>query len=172
MIGDPTVEIPDLVAPISAWRAFKVKGDEDSPTIRSMNDVDWPKPGEESFLTATCIPMSDRFDNPPHDVPSPIEMAATHPGVGCGIYSYKELVYLRTSYPVQFLPYAMWGPPVAPFVWGRILIWGHVYEYEKGYRSQYAQLVGLLSVPDSRSGPQVVTRVAEFYNLPLESLPE
>lgn len=78
----------------------------------------------------------------------------------CGIYSHKtyeqakKLVYY-TSDKVSRIPNT---------VLGQVILWGDVYEHEKGYRAEYARIESLV-VP--RLWPEMARKLQEFYDVPI-----
>ncbi|HUW00879.1 MAG TPA: hypothetical protein VMW08_00880 [Acidimicrobiales bacterium] len=167
--GDPfgsgSVVIPDVPTPLVAYRQWQVQWGQipveasgafpfpvggDSRLQSTYNHGVW-EPGREA--RAGC-PWSDgdhhpqvvengmirfpfgvpaRYTYPDRDVcracPSPT--AAGHEGYGCGIYGFKLPGKLAAE------------SPLISRAWGRIEMWGTVYDHDYGYRGSHARVTGI-----------------------------
>jgi len=62
-------------------------------------------------------------------------------------------------------------PPWAQVVWGRVLLWGRVFEHDRGYRAEFARIDSLVSVPNlGFLSDDKLLDVAKFYGVPYEVL--
>lgn len=151
----PDVVVPDLPEPIRAFRVFLPILSEDGPgALGSLNGYRWvfeettvqeadcylPTPmygyafgltGHKPLPIATwpkscgdvpCRPFKNGEENP-------------HYGHGCGFYAAKNFEELASVYLMD-------GKPNSYLV-GEVELWGKVYEYDRGYRAQFARPVVL-----------------------------
>ncbi len=172
-MADPMsdIEIPDLVGPIEAWRAFgidhatRVAG-VPCLTALARRSCRWV-PGVNR---ARCLGYLETgrgvFCS---TVPSPPSIE--HGGHGCGIYGVR--------FPELLRHFAL--DPRA--VIGRVRLWGRVYPHEHGYRAEYAQIAALYATPtppgaaqpDPRTAAEeasVLARIAEVYGVAVATFPE
>jgi hypothetical protein len=186
MIGGNQHVIPDLAEPITAWRCWIVGGDEATPILRSpKSGTSWPPVGEwdskvirdpdRNFISAKC---DERFRPNPNvsclHCPSPT--SANHHGVGCGIYGYKTIGDLAWDFsPPGLSRYDSTGQSGWHFiVWGKVLLWGSVYEHDHGYRAEFARIEEIVLVRglSFRIGMDRIKQLAEFYSVPITMMPE
>lgn len=115
----PQENIPFLTEPYRAYRCWKVNIDKDPITLNSITyNIEWPI---KEKMQADCMANEKwKIDNP-HKTPN-----MSHK---CGLYSVKEEFKENLD---------LWGRGKKNIVFGIVLIWGTVFEYEKGYLSQYA----------------------------------
>lgn len=175
MIGELEFEIPDLVEPIRAWRCWHV-GTEDTPLLHSpqhQTDV-WPPVGgwdsktqlteQRDFVTARC--RATGTGQEAHPCPSP--SGQFHSGKGCGLYAYHDMEDLSWDFPLDGV--MVTTNTKSDIVWGRVLLWGHVFEHERGYRAEHARIESLVKV-EGLGSSRVNDRLEEialFYGVPLE----
>ena len=186
MIGKNHTVIPDLAEPITAWRCWIIGGDEATPILRSpQSGTPWPpvkewgskviRDPDRNFITASC---NDRLRPVSSATPCrscPSSSADGHHGVGCGIYGYKTVGGLAWDFaPPGMSRYrpitsAAWQT----IVWGKVLLWGRVYEHDHGYRGEFARVEELVVVEGlpPRIGMPRVEQLAEFYSVPITVLP-
>jgi hypothetical protein len=174
--GDTGELVPDLPAPIRAYRAWSTDGTR----LMGMGGVIWPAgeplrarcqavaspsgddPYRRSMLTASMLSASARsrqgLVDPepvrPHDCPSPT--GADHNGYGCGVYAYKS--------PDR------WAGMVSAeseTVIGCVEMGGKVYEHEHGYRAEYAMPVAFYGDPTD----DTLAFLAAIYDVPIEVPP-
>lgn len=179
MIGNAEIEIPDLAEPIVAWRCWVLAGDEETPVLRSpASGIVWPPVGEwvsdvirdrdRNFITAYCRSEDDPCES------APTAVTKAHAGVGCGIYAYKTIEAMAWDWPLsgmsRYTPLNT-TPPWTRLVWGRALLWGRVFEHDRGYRAEFARVDSLVQVPWlGFVQPVELARVAEFYGVGYEIL--
>jgi hypothetical protein len=140
--------------------------------------VIWPPVGEwdsdvirdrdRNFISAYC-----RNDKDPCES-APSADTKEHAGVGCGIYAYKTIEALAWDWPLsgmsRYTPLNT-TPPWTRLVWGRALLWGRVFEHDRGYRAEFARVESLVQVPwIGFVKPQEMARIAEFYGVGFEIL--
>jgi hypothetical protein len=110
------LDAPDLVAPVVAFRDFRL-ADEGLSSLRA--GVVW----RERTLRAVCLPQSvDDFARPPHESPEP--------DCGCGIH-----VRFASSDRAATVDWR--GVPGIVTVWGRIMVGA------SGMRAEYARVEAL-----------------------------
>lgn len=179
VIGDTEIEIPDLAEPIVAWRCWALTGDDTTPVLQSpASGIVWPpvsgwdsdviRDRDRNFISAYCR----NKDHPCESAPS--ANTKGHIGVGCGIYAYKTIEALSWDWPLsgmsRYTPLNT-NPPWTRLVWGRVLLWGRVFEHDRGYRAQFARVDSLVQVPWlGFVQPQELATVAEFYGVGYEVL--
>ena len=182
--------VPDLAEPIEAWRCWSVEPGWDpsrplllhSPALMTM----WPPArdresyvfrGEQRhYITARCAVSSNTLKGlEEHDCPSALGVG--HSGKGCGIYGYKTVADLAWDFPCgALLKYRSHLGRIAAqvdastLIWGKVLLWGNVYEHERGYRAQYAQVKELVWVEGS-TPKFMVKQCADFYGIEAVALP-
>ena len=174
MIGEVEARIPDLAEPILAWRCFKIGGTGDPFILTSPSQpTTWPPIGgtevfKKDYITANC-----RAELPTiHPCPSPPDMKAGHPGMGCGIYGYKNIEDLAWDWPLRGMSVRedrTCGPQQMFWVWGRVHLWGEVYEHDRGYRAEFSR-VHTLAYVEGRGAMslELVEEVAEDYGIGVE----
>lgn len=180
MIGDMNVEIPDVAEPIRGYRVFRletVKGENEETlyVLKSYNGTDWPPNGTgkrrvhgAEHITARCIKAKSL---PEHPCPSPPQMEGAHEGMGCGIYAFKELNDLVLGFRLFGMPLRDKGTSgYLVLLYGEIEMWGHVYDHEKGYRAEHAQLKKLYHCPPYGMGAEQLEAVAEQYGVEVEQI--
>lgn len=162
------VTIPDLIAPIEAWRIWKVPTfhdvsiyewdwDREQPQLQSYNGTVW---GSRS-VHAICRHLSDK--NCRH-APCPPSAKGDHMGEGCGIYAYNDRETAQDRFEGSCN--SMFGPQV--WVMGRVLLWGEVYEYEQGYRAEFAQVDAIVK-KGSHNYPLLINTLHEIYGFEVMS---
>lgn len=147
-------EIPDLPEPIVAYRAWGIEWPAEwKPRLVGFSGTSWPTAGP---LKAECMLGKDNAVSfggatvarvtingvssllnaePCDEAPSPPATttfggpATGHVGYGCGIYAYKT--------PDQMLRHCARS---GRHVWGRVLLWGKVFDHKGGYRAEYGQV--------------------------------
>lgn len=148
-------QIPDLPEPILAYRAWGISWPKDwQPLLHGFANTVWPtnKP-----LTAECmlakestgwgrptatrtvvngvVHIHESHHTPCEDVPASPGSSifggspSGHVGYGCGIYAYKN--------PLQMIRHCSRSNK---HVWGRVLLWGKVFDHKGGYRAEHAQI--------------------------------
>ncbi len=186
MIGNLSIEIPDLAEPIKAWRCWNLdRPNEWPPLLRSPNSgVMWPpvdgwgskviRNPDRNFITATC---QDVWGDPEVSCPCcPSPSPKGHGGSGCGIYGYKTIEDMAWDWPLRGLSrYGQSFTPVRvlrpPLVWGRVLLWGKVFEHDRGYRAEFGRVDSFVLVPGLGSLTRdQLSRSAAFYGVPFEVL--
>lgn len=187
MLGGSEAMIPDLAEPISAWRCWIISGDKDTPVLLSpRQQITWPPVGgwdshvirgaQRNFVTARCNERSLINRDGPGCKECPSPDGDNHYGVGCGLYGYKEIGDLAWDFPLNGLSRyrtGVWRPLDIP-VWGKVLLWGRVYEHNYGYRAQYGRVESLVTIEGlpNASWSRVIDNVANFYGVPHERLGE
>lgn len=160
------VQIPDLAEPIRAWRAWGIQDDGETPVLTSVNGSIWHN---ESHMTAVCrkpVEGADPGDNPKlvvndeHQAP---EKDCGFYGYGCGLYAYKSLPELLWNYD----PVLTEGT----LVFGEVLLFGKVYEYENGYRAEHAKIARITFFKDRPVKEDLYGRLARVYDVPAECAP-
>lgn len=185
-VGEETLVIPDLAEPVEGWRCWKVNDPSLSPLVllSPHQSTVWPpvnRPenyvfrGEpRSYITAKCSGTFGSAQIGPHPCPSPMRVG--HNGMGCGIYAYKTIEDLAWDYPFtglrhrKHLHHEMSNLLFGRTVWGKVLLWGDVYEHQYGYRAQYAQVKELVWI-DAFTPSDVAARCADFYGVEAVRLP-
>lgn len=148
-------QIPDLPEPILAYRAWGISWPKEwQPRLHGFANTIWPT---DKALTAECMlgkdsvgwgrPTAARVvangivyiqelsQTPCQEVPSSPNASifgtydSGHVGYGCGIYAYKN--------PLQMIRHCSRG---SGYVWGRVLLWGKVFDHKGGYRAEHAQI--------------------------------
>lgn len=196
MIGDVDVEIPDLAEPIVAWRAWLVGGtifsnviepEQENVTyyLRSIhNTTAWPplntsdhsRRFANDFITATC----NKFNPEDPEVkcttaPCGPDLIDFHSGKGCGIYAYKNLDGLLWDFPLRGIHivnptsiYFQHDAKSSLLVYGKVTLWGNVYDHNRGYRAQYARVESLAYVDNYGKVPRsLIDKLADFYGVPV-----
>lgn len=141
-----SVTVPDVVAPVVGFRAWKIIGDRlMSPYI--------PCRWEGRVLHAACFDANRRLQHgrgwlaEPHDSP--------HPDCQCGIYAYHR--------PGAQSYYGEW-------LWteGVLSVWGRIEAHADGLRAEHGRVEALALPP--RNDPErrdAVRRVAARLEIPL-----
>lgn len=170
--GDTGELVPDLPAPIRAYRAWSTDGTR----LMGMGGVIWPA-GEP--LKARCqsiahprgdyhrrslamsYSLTGHYEEPTpviHECPSP--NSDDHHGYGCGIYAYRDpsrFVGSRTYVNVDDEGQVI----------GCVELGGKVYEHEHGYRAEYAMPVAFYGDPTDPA----LALLASVYDVPIEPPP-
>lgn len=187
MIGPLEVEIPDLAEPIVGLRAFFLAGDEETPILKSVNGTVWPPNGtgkrphhDPEFMTARCVERTfvtaamALAKKDEHPCPSPT--GEDHLGMGCGIYAFKATADLAWAYPLHLMERL--NPMTARsevrsigILWGEVLLWGHVYDHDLGYRAEFAQIKSLYHYPGFGVPLARLQEIADFYGVPVVQQP-
>ena len=137
---------PDLVAPVVAFRSWRLAGERlKSPFI--------PCRWEDRVMHAACYDANRTLTRgvgwlaEPHDSP--------HEACQCGIYAY------HTPGPRSWFGEAYWCEGIVS-AWGRLVV------HHDGFRAEHAR-VEALAVPDGleRFGAAQVHRAAEALGVPL-----
>jgi len=185
MLGERETTIPDLAEPIAAWRCWAIGGDEQTPILLSpRSGTTWPPVGgfssdvirdpDRNFISARCV-RSMRPDGAGECRSCPSPTADGHQGVGCGIYAYKTIGDLAWDFSppgltrFRSVTLGAWDR----IVWGKVLLWGAVFEHEYGYRGEFARVEELVMVEGLtvRVEANKISRLADFYSLPVTMLP-
>ena len=116
-------DVPMYIEPYRSYRCWQVLVEENPVTLKSISySTKWP--AREAFH-ATCMTQVYRGFSATepigHDTPSLHHV--------CGIYSVKEGVKDRLE---------EWCRNKKHVVYGVVLVWGKVLEFEEGYLSEYA----------------------------------
>ena len=143
------LEAPDLVAPVVAFRDFRLT-DQGLASLRTR--VVW----HERTLRAECLPqMVEDFARPPHACPDR--------DCGCGIH-------VRHAHSDRAATVDFRGVPGVVTVWGRIMV------SQGGMRAEYAriQALGLYDrwTRRQRDGVQAVARALDVDVVDLRELPD
>lgn len=157
-----------------------MEGDSTTPILKSpQSGVIWPpvngwpsaviRDPERNYITAACRNVTGPCGS------SPSASRDGHRGVGCGIYAYKTVEDLAWDWPLagltRFSPMNLLSPPWAQVVWGRVLLWGRVFEHDRGYRAEFARIDSLVAVPTlGFISDEKLADVARFYGVPFEPL--
>lgn len=181
MIGNLDVEIPDVAEPIRGFRGFEVETTSelgrDLIFLKSFNGTIWPPNGTgkrrvhyADHITARCTGLLGQLHGgtEAHKCPSPPSLKHLHMGSGCGIYAFKDIKDLAKGFPLWGMPTD--NPVFLIRVWGVIEMWGHVYDHEKGYRAEHAQLKELLYVPGYGLPFDRMQAIAESYGVELVTM--
>jgi hypothetical protein len=158
-----SVEAPDFVEPIEAWRVWRVVSVKDGYRLGSVvKPTLWP-PGEP--LCAECLRSSPlgmwfrRRREKVHAVPDE--------GCECGIYA---------GWLPAIRPYVS-DPPASLAVGrvvGQVSLWGTVIECERGFRASRAYPLRLYVPTDSSYGrglcPEALIAGLDVYGVPVEPL--
>jgi hypothetical protein len=140
------VTAPDLVAPVVAFRSWRLAGDQlVSPFI--------PCRWDGRVMHATCYDANRTLTrgvgwlDAPHDSP--------HEGCQCGIYAY------HVPGPRSWFGEAYWCEGVVS-AWGRLVV------HLDGFRAEHAR-VEALAIPEGldRLGPRQVRAAAESLGVPV-----
>jgi hypothetical protein len=187
MIGKNQTMIPDLAEPITAWRCWVIGGDEATPLLISpKSGTMWPpvegfeskviRNPDRNFISAKCTKgLRPEGATPCRTCPS--LTAANHYGVGCGIYAYKTMGDLAWDFSPPGL--SRHDPTMVgawnTLIWGKVLLWGTVYEHDHGYRAEFARVEELVVIDGlgdlGGRAPARAAKLAEFYGVPLNTLP-
>jgi len=148
---------PDVAEPIVAWRVWGVFDDADVPVLLSMNNTVWPN---TTYLTAKCVAISGTDPYSDHASPS----RECKQGIyGCGIYGYKDIADIFADFdPATF---------ENGLVFGQILLFGNVFEHDKGYRAQHAQIRSLAFFRDRPIKLTRHERLGKTYGVPVQEAP-
>lgn len=155
------VIVPDFAEPVTGYRVWipvnytvPNKSDHEGEALppigpacmRAINGTVYPW-RETTVLEAECRMPSGAFQrwaNPAYgatqtepctDPPCPPFKTGypnPHYGHGCGIYAAKTFEDLATVWLMD-------SEKASNYIVGEVLLWGKVYEYDKGWRGQYAQ---------------------------------
>jgi hypothetical protein len=131
-IGRPVRQDPLLVPdhePITGYRMWLVAGGR---LLGPSRGAGWPADGP---LWAWC-PRSSVLDERP--VP--------HTGCACGLYAMRALV--SAGRMLAIAGRSRLARPDAAFVLGEVHLWGRVFEYDLGWRAEWARPVGLFRTWD------------------------
>lgn len=160
--GDTGELVPDLPAPIRAYRSWSPSGLK----LTGNGGAIWPigRPLEARCSNFHGSPMWMSFyrgtERPTkHDHPIPSPTAKGHNGFGCGIYAYKTYAQAREH-----------GSGVV----GCVELGGRVYEHENGYRAQFGMIVALYCFTysyDEDDDDPTLERLAQVYDVPVEEPP-
>ena len=156
-----TERIPDYVEPLEGWRVWRVDRMDDGFRLRSLvQETSWPAREE---LVAECrkrrlLPRLRRRAR--HEPPA--ETCA------CGIYA------TRVECVSAYLSQPSWDG--APYVFGRVLLWGTVIECERGWRATRAYPAQLFVPTPRRRGArgvsaQEIADALAAYRVPVVVLP-
>jgi hypothetical protein len=150
---------PDFMAPLEAWRAWRVVEHDGELSLASVvKRTLWPprRPFVASCLRPR-IPSDWLRRRRPHEAPAET--------CECGIYATRlELCgeYLTDS-----------PPPAFARVIGRVAIWGTVVECELGFRASHAYPVALYIPEDAsrRASPEEIASRLARYGISIELVP-
>jgi hypothetical protein len=152
--GEP-VEMPDLVEPIVGWRSwkFEYRNLASADVIVSKKLIghfsyEW-SPGVN---VASCACGSTPSRSGALIDPS---TAYVHAGFGCGFYFYKSLRDLAQDM----------HPCSGPIVVGLAKGWGKVYEHERGYRTEFAEIDKLYYGVGRPVHPRHFYNTVDFYGV-------
>lgn len=150
-------EVPDGITPLVGYRGWLVKDGALTSAYPDIRSVEWPV-GQP--LQSECLPPTRRIRSDDRRVTgAPKHYWAPHIECTCGIYALHE-------YP---FPSAPGRKAVKPWpddaVTGMVHGWGRIIVGDKGFRSQYAKPIALVSRPRSRARMEVIEEVAMRYGL-------
>ena len=142
---------PDLVAPVVAFRAWKIIGERlVSPNI----PVRW----EGRTLHAACHPVQKRIMLG-HRGWLDADHASPDPRCQCGIYGYF------TPGPRSWYGEAFWCE-------GVVTAWGRIEVHRDGFRAQHARVEALAAPDETRAlGADAVRAAADALGVPLVDHP-
>lgn len=105
------------IEPVRGWRCWVVSGDLDSPHLKAMS---WPYEWTVDVNTARCLKQAAPCDYPSKNC-------------GCGFYGYHAREYYNqpSDYHRQF------------WIQGLIEGWGRTIIGNKGFRCQFAKILGI-----------------------------
>jgi hypothetical protein len=121
-----------------AWRSWRVVEWDGELILQSITykDTNWI-PRQE--VIAECRPsLGGKVPEIPHPAPDPRH--------GCGLYSVKS-----QDSAAKWLNYV---PTKQCGVFGRVSIWGHIFEFERGYLSEFAY-PSFLIISESKMGEEL-----------------
>jgi len=140
--------IPDLMEPIVSWRLWHPSGPFGQEGHQRAYLVALNQTPVEPYVKASAHCRGNRS----HD-PFLIEFTCS-----CGFYSYKTFGDLVAG---TYMGNHHWSPQ--QFVIGTVNNWGKVFEYTKGYRSQFIYPKELLA-----STPRMAAALERTYGVPCE----
>ena len=130
---------PDLVAPVIAYRAWKVVGDRLlSPNI----PVRW----EGRTMHAICLPVQRRIMKGAASGWVAEEHASPHPSCQCGIYAYHRPG--RRNWFGEF-----------DWVEGIVTVWGRLEAHHDGLRAEHARIEALIRRPELPTAERIADRL-------------
>lgn len=139
---DDSIVVPDVAEPIVAYRTWFIS---DGGLIGTRHQT-WPP---RTGMWARCLVGCGRCPC------TPDQAEKDHDNHGCGIYAHKDQP--RPEYDEH--------ADGDDEVFGQVLLFGQVYEYETGYRAERAEVSCLYD-----TGPHVAD-VAETYGVDLVPVP-
>lgn len=165
-------DIPDAITPVvgvRAWRVTKTLRKEDRLFSIYKQDVNWPI-GRR--LEAKCISPASIWgamaasswnaraalygimvDDPVKKLPP---HQAPFDNCTCGIYALNSELFVGEVKP--------W---MNDAILGIVLMWGHILEGDRGYRSQYAKVVALWMDTADPERVDLISQMAEMYKVPV-----
>lgn len=177
MIGDASLEIPDLAEPIVGWRCWVISEIGGGSLLKSPNNALWWPPvvphenqvvRSKNYVTARC---TRDVSSVQHKCPSPTEFG--HNGMGCGIYAFKTIEDLAWDFPLKGISRHPLRPASSKMVWGKCLLWGDVWEHERGYRAEFSRIESLAYCNAfGEMSLSEIQGVADFYRVPVEVIPD
>lgn len=143
-----SIEIPDSIEPILAYRVWPVQPDNPLTLTSIATETQWP---DEGPLKAQCLihRVSFYMAEQKHTAPA---KACT-----CGIWALKDY---HDVYSVTFNGY--------PKVFGMVFLWGRVIEGDVGYRAEFAKpAVFVKRHPPKVKKTSNLDDIAAKYNVPI-----
>lgn len=135
---------PDLVAPVRAWRFWRLVGKGSSREMFLSSVVKeglvWP---ERERMNAVCFP-GERFcrgKHAPEEVPPPAPSDSRNLytlAAQCGIYGYKTPTIAISDYRGELVGNQIISPFYRGGLLGEVNLWGRVQKHKYGYRAEYA----------------------------------
>lgn len=165
-------DTPDLIGPVTAYRAWKVSTGWRRPVQQQPKGFVGLQSMALAFVwgrgpqSADCRGINHLWEqkHQPHEAP--------HPDCKCGIYVMHTLDDLLTE-PTQIQ--AIQRRPSAraldapPIVAGQVEVWGRTERYERGRRVEWAKVSALYRTP--LAGECDVEELAERYGVPVLDAP-
>jgi hypothetical protein len=136
------MQVPDAVSPAIGWRSWRVRDNYGEPVLISPSQGDVWTPG--SAKLARCR-HSER---------------AREKGCHCGINAWDSRERIEQS-----------GEYRSAEVWGQVLLWGEVHEFDRGLRAQWGAVGELFVSPRACGGQEqaaeLAAKLAKTYRVPV-----
>lgn len=164
MSTEPEIVLPDYIAPVEAYRIWRVLPNMERLASLTYSSYQW-QPGE-NVATCSCIDEEVAPLLHPHIGRGlPIEADRPHgsvpdPDCSCGFYGLASLEGLVRDYGGDSVPH-IYGKVA---FWDRVIVGRDVMDKPIGYRASKAQITELYSMPRQE---MLAELVAKTYGVPV-----